>query len=222
MFYFNFWGGWEGGEVHALSFGHVTLVTDEILLPSKPRTSCLSDKDGDCSQKLKTTKTRSPGQRWWRHSLLTHSFREFSALYANTKNEGGWEVPSDSAKAGDVEQAPRAATEQPDTTSLQLRARSRNAPPTSFLLLIHENYGHLHTMELKRRLNKTCYFVSCMDPWILLPFFVWKTRNSARFNRVGKSLSLQFTVEQGHQLMSSSDKQVTTRLHHVAWVAITP
>jgi len=37
-----------------------------------------------------------------------------------------------------------------------------------------------------------------MDPWILLPYFVQKTKSSERFNRVGIPCWFQFSVEQGH------------------------
>lgn len=138
----NFWGG--GGKVHAPLLGHAMVERwnpDAVLKqegPSYPTQVTVTHKNW-----INEHVESGP---WWQCRLLTHSSGELSFLCADTKNYCRWEVLSDSAKAAHVKQVTRVARKQSATKSLQLHTHPSNMPPTLFLLLIYENYGHLHTM----------------------------------------------------------------------------
>lgn len=98
----------------------------------------------------------------------------------------------------------------------------QHTPPTPFLLPIHGNWGHLHTMQLKPP-HQTCSFVSCVDSEILLPFFLVRKMKSSDFPTEGENLA-------GCSLLQDKDINwcQTRRWQHInlwykpPWVATTP
>lgn len=162
---------------------------------------------------------RSSGQ--WRYSF-THSLREISCLYAKSKNQCGWEVPSDSAKAADAEQALSAALrQQHHEAAATLSPQSHTSHPLS-AANSWELRSFAHNIA-ETQLHKTCSFVSCGDPWILLPFFFLYGRWKALSDPTeGENLGCSLLQNKDINWCQIRRWQHINFTHKPPWVVTTP